>query len=181
MPRPNRSLKLLVLLIAVIALFATASVAQAHRLDAQAFLLPGNKLQVEGWFSSGEPARGAVVRIHGTEEHLICEGKLDDQGIFVCTLKQREPLYIVVIAGAEHRKELHVSVPEGMVQTSQPLTLADRNASAPFRDIVIGLAFLLALAAFVMAYRSSRRITGLMERLKNESDKPSDVSDSNAR
>jgi hypothetical protein len=165
----------------VTALLATASTAQAHRLDAQAFLLPGNKLQVEGWFSSGEPARGAWVRIHGAEDHLLCEGKLDDQGIFVCTLKQPESLHIVVTAGDEHRKELYVSVPDGTVQASQPLTLADRNTSPPFRDILIGIAFLLALAAFAMAYRNSRRIKELSEVLKTLPGAPRDTTDSAQR
>src|SRR5262249_46378058 len=90
-------------------LLLVAGEAQAHRLNAQAFLLPGNKLQVDAWFSTGEPARGAKVEIHGSGDRLIAEGKTNDKGIFDCSLEQLEELRIVVTAGAEHRKELRVS------------------------------------------------------------------------
>src|SRR5438105_4786823 len=92
-------------LFVLLVLFASAGKVEGHRLDAQAFLLPGNKLQVEAWFSSGEPARGATINVFGADGRTIADGKLNERGIFICSLTRREALRIVILAGSEHRKE----------------------------------------------------------------------------
>jgi hypothetical protein len=146
-------------------LLSLAGGAQAHRLDAQAFLT-GNKLQVEAWFSSGEPARGAKVEIRGAGDRLLGEGKMNEKGVFVYTLEKPEALRIVVTAGLEHRKELRISEAQ-MGQTSvDPIPLADRSSNVPWKDILIGISFLLALAAFFLNYRSARKIRILESRLR---------------
>jgi hypothetical protein len=142
--------------------------AQAHRLDVQGFLLPGNKLQVEGWFSSGEPARGARVEIYGTDGGVVAEGKLDGSGVFTCSLGRPEALRIVVSAGADHRKELTISAVDMLQKPSEPVPLADRSPNLPVKDTLIGVAFLLALAAFVLNYRNSQKIRKLQAQLAGE-------------
>src|SRR6516162_1320480 len=93
-------------LVALLGLLACAGSAEAHRLDAQAFLR-GGQLQVEAWFSSGEPAGGARVQVYKGDQ-VIAEGEMDQKGIFICPLKKGGALRIVVSAGLEHRKELQV-------------------------------------------------------------------------
>jgi hypothetical protein len=153
------------LLLAAPFLLFVAGEAQAHRLNAQAFLHPGNKLQVDAWFSTGESARGAKVEIHGNGDRLIAEGKTNDNGSFVCSLEKLEALRIVVTAGAEHRTELRVST-EGINQTSSdPVPLADRDSGLPWKDILIGIGFLLALAGFALSYRNYRKLRSFEFRL----------------
>jgi hypothetical protein len=135
--------------------------AQAHRLDAQAFLLPGNKLQVEAWFSSGEPARGANVEVHGAGDRLIAAGKMDEKGIFACTFEHHEALRIVIAAGAEHRKELRITATELSQTGADPVPLADRSESVPIKDALIGINLLLTLAMIGMYLRLRRQLAAL--------------------
>jgi hypothetical protein len=149
----------------VLAGFATPG--EAHRLDAQAFLLPGKKVRVESWFSSGEAAHGATVRVFGKGNQLITEGRLDEQGGWVFSYTDQLPERIVVYAGAGHLKELTFNAADfnatkSDLADSQPLT--DRNSGTRIKDILTGVGFLLALAAFALAIRNSRKIRALEKR-----------------
>ena len=155
----------------ILTLIITAALtapAQAHRLDAQAFLLPGKRVRVESWFSGGEAARGGTVRVFGRANELITEGKLDERGIWIFSYTDQLPARIVVSAGAGHLKELTFNAADFNSTKSDPLSdalpLADRNAGTAIRDIVAGVGFLLALGAFVLAIRNGRKIRDLERR-----------------
>jgi len=105
-------------MLSVLFIVGPVSAARAHRLDAQAFLLPGNKLQIESWFSDGTVPRGAKVQVYRGEHELLKEGTLNDDGLVVFVLEKAEPLRILVLAGEGHLKELNVSAADWGKETA---------------------------------------------------------------
>jgi hypothetical protein len=154
-------------ILALLAIALFVAQADAHGLDAQAFLLPGKQIRVESWFSGGDVPRGATVRVYGAANDLIAEGKLDEQGMWVFSFDQDAPTRIVISAGKGHQKELRLSAIDLAEPRDAPsalvVPLADHNAGSPFKDVVAGIGFLLALAAFVLSIRNRRRL-GELER-----------------
>jgi nickel transport protein len=104
-----RSLTRLVLILSLPVLLLAGGEAHAHRLNAECFVRSGWRIQVEAWFETGEPPRGARVRVYLADGELLTEGKLDKQGIFIFTFTQAEPLRVVVSAGGGHRKEVTIA------------------------------------------------------------------------
>src|SRR5438105_7612564 len=117
---------------AVLMSFLAAGEVQAHRLDAQVFMLPDLKIQVESWFSNGEAAKGARVQVFGAGEQLLHDGQLNEQGILLLPFTDVDRLKIVISAGAGHRKELSVS-PNALApvatERAKDFTLPDREGS----------------------------------------------------
>src|SRR5437870_13827664 len=99
-------------LLALLVALGTAGDVQAHRLDVQAFVRPGRQVQIESWFSSGEPARGARVQVFRADEQLLAEGTMDKDGVYVFSFTNAESLRVVISAGTGHRKELLLSANE---------------------------------------------------------------------
>jgi nickel transport protein len=152
-------------LLTLIVCAACSSPALAHRLDAQAFLLPDRKVRVESWFSSGEIPKRASVSVYRQNDELLQEGKLDDQGTWTFSFPQAEPLRIVINAGAGHRKELTIDAGDLTAETNPPsIPLPDRHSGSTLKDVTTGIAFLLALAAFILAIRNGRRLRSLEKR-----------------
>jgi nickel transport protein len=157
--------------LAGLTLFLGSATAQAHRLDAQAFVLPDRRVQIESWFSSGDPARGAKVQVSQADGTLLVEGTLDEKGIFIFKPLTSEKLKVIVDAGNGHRKELIIAADdlaralsnvgenkEAESTSQDPVPLADRSPAYPIKDVLIGITFLLALAAFVMSLRNQRSL-----------------------
>ena len=163
------------LLFLILTMLLSVGKAQAHRLNAQAFLLPNKQVQIEGWFSTGEPAKGAKVEIRRETNESLASGRLDDQGVFIFSYAEAEPLTIVVAAGGGHRAQLSISAQElaqagrssetrGQASLSKegdppgPIRLAAHDSDTPIRDILIGASFLLAVAAFALSMRNARKL-----------------------
>jgi nickel transport protein len=163
--------------------FAAAGKAWAHRLEAEASVLPGQqKVQVESWFDlTAQPARGAKVQVFRPDGQLLSEGRLDDQGVFIFPFDKVEMLRVVVSAGAGHRKELTIpetelrkGLPAGTTESSAPALVdsspstprphADRSARVSAKDVLVGFGFLLAVAAFVLSVRNARQLRKLRRR-----------------
>jgi nickel transport protein len=154
---------------------------QAHRLDAQAFYFPDQKkVQIESWFDSGQVARGARVQVFRDDGQLLAEGILDQEGRFVFGVANVEPLRVVVNAGGGHRKELEItaadlerSLPAGETPVDPnlprqdaaptPIAVGGPRPGERIKDVLIGVTFLLALAAFVLSWRNARRIRTLKQ------------------
>src|SRR5438270_5816753 len=98
--------------------------AHAHRLDAQAFLKDG-KVQIEAWFPSSGPAKGAKVEVFQTGAQLLTEGRTNEDGIFVFALKDPQSLRVVISDGSGHRKELSIA------REAFGQTISATNASPP--------------------------------------------------
>jgi nickel transport protein len=181
---------LTVLLLALLAVPLSARAAHAHRLDAQAFLLPDHQVQIQSWFDNGNVPRGATVQVFQANGQLLAEGRLDEKGHFLFALAAAEPLRVVVSAGAGHRKELTLSAadleqateagakvpdasPTGQT-TSNPVPLPDRSPAAAIRDtvkdVLIGVGFLLALAAFFLSLRNARQLRSLSSKPRMNTD-----------
>jgi hypothetical protein len=167
--------------LAVLSVLVPAGTARAHRLDAQAFVLKDRKVQVEAWFPSGVPARGARVQVLRAGGELLTQGKTNEEGIFRFTFDEPEPLRIVISDGAGHRKELSLSsqdlarpispkAPGGTAGSTQeedagkPVILANRNSGVPVKDVIVGVGFLLAVAAFFLSLRNARRLREITKR-----------------
>jgi hypothetical protein len=95
-------------LLALAALAATAGTACAHRLDAQCFVRPGWHVQVESWYETGDPPRGARVDVFGADGKLLTSGKLDKNGVFVFPWRETKALKVVVTS-VGHRAEATVT------------------------------------------------------------------------
>jgi hypothetical protein len=166
---------------AVLMAFVAEGKVQAHRLDAQVFMLPGGRIQVESWFSNGDAAKGARVQVFGPREQLLHEGQLNEQGIFLLPSTDADRLKIVISAGAGHRKELSVSPHDlALVVTAMandkhspvpthevspiPAPLAERDSGIPVKDVLIGVSFLLAVAAFALSLRNAKKLRALGQR-----------------
>ncbi len=161
---------------------AASAEARAHRLDAQAIFLPDQKkVQIESWFDNGQLARGAKVQVFREDGQLLTEGVLDQEARFTFAVHKAEPLRVVVNAGGGHRKELDIAAEE--LQQSLPREAEPPSEAAPpqreppapvlvgerrdgerrVKDIVIGVGFLLALAAFVLSVRNARQLKSLKQ------------------
>jgi cobalt/nickel transport system permease protein len=161
------------LLLALLALPLAASDAHAHRLKADYRVLPGGKVQVECWFDvTGDSPRGAQVRVYQGGQ-LLAEERADDQGLCVFPCTKAGPLRVVVSAGAGHQTEFLIPADQlaalpsgerakpkaGPVEDSPPARrpFASRESEVSGKDVLLGVTFLLALAAFVLSLRNARR------------------------
>lgn len=164
--------------VTLVAMLSQPSQALAHRLMAEVHVLPGRQIQVESWFENdGRSPAGADVRVFRSNGTLFTQGKLDAQGIFAFTFNQPvERLNIVVSAGQGHLKELTVTVedleqlPDGFpgrmphgIPSGVPL--ASRQKPYPLDFILVGVGFLLALAAFLLSVRNARRLERIEQAL----------------
>ena len=174
----GRSRSLTVLLLALLAVPISARPAHAHRLDAQAFLLPDQQVQIQSWFDNGNVPRGATVQVFHANGQLLAEGRLDEKGHFLFAFAAAEPLRVVVSAGGGHRKEVTLSaadleqatgagakVPDASTTgqtTSNPVPLPDRSPEVAIRervkDVLIGVGFLLAAAALFLSVRNAQKL-----------------------
>lgn len=109
MSRRSTSLRGPVLLLSLLAGLAVTGRAEAHRLDAQCFLRPGWRVQVECWYDSGDVPRGARVQVFRDVGPLLLEGRVDRQGVFLFIYPKAEPLRVVVSASGGHRAEVRIT------------------------------------------------------------------------
>jgi len=96
------------LLLCVSALLAASGRAYAHRLEAQCFILPGWRVQVESWYETGQAPHGAVVQVYRTDGEMLIEGNVNKHGVFVFPFDQVEPLKVTVTS-VGHRAEVIIS------------------------------------------------------------------------
>lgn len=99
------------------------SSAAAHRLEAEAVVRPGWKVQVESWFETGDAAAGARVEVFGPDGQPHSQGRLDRQGVYQFAYRSLEPLRVVVNAGGGHRVEVKVAAKD-LVRSAVGSTIA---------------------------------------------------------
>ena len=152
----------------LLALSRTTSEAKAHRLDAVAKRLPDGRVRVESWFSDDTRPWHATVQVFGADGEKLVEDELNEEGIFVFSPGKQEASRMVIMTLDGHRKEVPVTNAPLSGTTSQepvplahdggkppisrdPVPLAQHDTGPPIRDLLVGIAILLALAAFVLA------------------------------
>jgi hypothetical protein len=158
------------------ALLAWTPTVHAHRLEADYHVLPDQHVQIESWFDlTGESPRGAKVQVLRASGTLLTEGVLDGKGLFVFPYREAENLKVIVSAGGGHRKELDIPAVElrPRATTAPPETtgvnpvapapqpLADRSTRITVQDVLTGVGFVLAVAAFVLSLRNARQLRDL--------------------
>jgi cobalt/nickel transport system permease protein len=168
------------LLLAILGTLLAAAPARAHRLEAEAKVLPGGQVRVESWFDlTGDSPKGAKVEVLRPDGTPLTGGTLDDQGLFVFRVSKAEALTVVVSAGGGHRKEFVIPraelervldpkaaeggpdrPPRGAAAPAGelPPPSADRGARITVKDVLVGVGFVLAAAAFVLSLRNARQL-----------------------
>jgi hypothetical protein len=156
--------------------------AEAHGMEAEYRVTPGGKVQVECWFDQGgESPRRARVEVFRSDSTVLAAGQLDEQGLFVFSCATAEPLRVVITAAGGHRKELAIpatalaqvldqkpqeAAPATRRETTEVLPQADRSSRVSAKDVLLGITFLLAAAAFVLSLRNARELR--QQRLKEK-------------
>jgi hypothetical protein len=144
----------------------TWSVAYAHRLQSGFQVTGPNTIQVESWFDTGGSPKSATVQVLHADGRSLIDGKMNANGVFVFRFEEAETLKVIVSAGDGHRSEIEIpasamkptpSANMALSRPTQPQPLVDRESAIPFKDILLGVTFVLASAAFVLALRNSRR------------------------
>jgi cobalt/nickel transport system permease protein len=169
-----------VLLLALLTAALTAGPVQAHRLRGDYSVLPDGKVRIESWFDiTEESPDGASVEVLGPNNRVVAAGKTDDHGAFVFEYQKAETLRVVVSAGAGHRCEIEIPADklsaaakpaeapdpgDGHADPTRPF--ADRRSDVSGKDVLLGITFLLALAAFVLSLRNVRKLSGRRPRPK---------------
>jgi hypothetical protein len=155
--------------------FLCAGSAHAHRLEADYRLLPNHAIQIECWFDlSGESPRGAMVQVFRADGEVFVEGKLDERGVYLFTCEEPGPLRVVILAGGGHRKEMEISaadlrraagtdsaLAEQNTPSDAPGLFADRGSRVTLKDVLTGIALLVAVAAFALSLRNARALRQL--------------------
>lgn len=134
---------------------------QAHRLEAEPQVRVVQKIKIESWFDlTGDSPAGAKVEVfRKSDGQLLIEDKLNEKGEFTF-YADLEPLRVVVSAGEGHSKELEI-IPDpktNITDATAPLPAADRGTKVTVKDVLLGIGFLLAGAAFGMSWRNARRL-----------------------
>src|SRR5262249_43049230 len=133
--------------------------ARAHKLDAECKILAMRKVQVESWFSDGRKPKNATVQVfRAADGQLLAEGATDGDGAFVF-FADVEPLRVVVDAGEGHHKEMAIEGPtQSATDITTPISASERSAELPIKEALLGIALLLASAAFVLSLRNAWRL-----------------------
>lgn len=158
--------------LAFLALFATAESAFAHRLHADYFILPERQVRIESYFDDDKAPQGATIEVRRSDDSLLAEGRLDSKGCFLFRYTQAETLNVTINAGGGHQKT--IVIPRERLEPSPPTSHDDAplpREQGPFRgtdaydplrerikDALLGISFLLSVAAFAMSWRNSRKL-----------------------
>ena len=141
--------------LSLLAFGVSPETAWAHRLEGDAQAKKVQKVKIESWFDLGGVPSGARLQVfRKSDGQLLLERSLDENGRLTF-FADWQPLHVVISAGDGHQKEIDIQ-PESDI--TSPLPDADRSSRIGIKDILVGVGFLLALAAFVLSVRNHRRI-----------------------
>jgi hypothetical protein len=144
-----------VLLLPILSLALWPISTHAHRLEGEAQTKKVQKVKIESWFDLGGIPSGATVQVfRKSNGQLLLEKTLDEMGKLTF-FADWEPLHVVISAGDGHQKEIEIQ-PEADVTT--PLPDADRSSRIGIKELLVGIGFLFAAAAFFLSIRNNRRL-----------------------
>lgn len=160
------------ILAVLIALLLTANAAHAHRLQADYSLITDRQIRIEGYFDDGKTPQSATIEVRRPDGRLLAQGALDSQGCFVFAFDEAEALQVTINAGAGHRKSFVIpcehlqptaapSQEDTLVSAAQgpfPAKEAHDGLREQIKDALIGVSFLLSVAAFLLSWRTNRRL-----------------------
>lgn len=141
-------------------LLAVAGPAYGHGVEAECRVLPGKVVRVEVWYETGDSARDARVQVTRADGSVLAQGRTNSQGLFLFSYEEPEPLTVLIDAGEGHGKKLSLTAADlGTTASDAPSPPpAKRDTGLAGKDVLLGVTFLLALAAFVLAVRSAQEL-----------------------
>jgi cobalt/nickel transport system permease protein len=176
--------KTLALLLALGGLLLTANHAHAHRLDGDYFFTKDGQIRIEAYYDNGNKPDMGQVQVYLPDNQLLTEGKILPEGCFFFRVKEAVTLRVVINPGDGHRKELTISgaeirnrlQPKGhdISENTSPAVEVDpgepslrhKEAGAfPLKDVLIGIGFLLAVAAFFLSWRNYQTLKMIRQHL----------------
>jgi len=105
-------------LLSVFMLFFYTGNAFAHKVIIFAWV-EGDTVYTESKFSGGKKAKGANVLVYDSNDHLLLEGKTDNNGEFSFKTPQKTALKIVLNAGMGHMNKWDISADEFMQESPE--------------------------------------------------------------
>jgi hypothetical protein len=151
------------------ALLLTAGPALAHRLKADSKVdVTHKRVTIESYYETGDVPHKANVKVTRPDGSLLVEGPLDEQGKFTFEYEEAETLEVIVTAPGGHRKELTIAAAklraapqDGSEASPSAPTPADGRDESRVKDVLIGVGFVLAAAAFALSLRNARELRRL--------------------
>jgi cobalt/nickel transport system permease protein len=153
---PTRATRTLLM---IASLLASASPARVHQLNVEKKIdLRQKKVTIESWYETGDSPKDATVTILRDDDTELIKGPLDDKGEFTFRYEQPEQLWVHVNASGGHRAVLTISAKELGAKEEGPAPPVAAEPRSRGRDILLGLTFLLSLAAFLLSWRNTQRL-----------------------
>ncbi len=132
----------------------------AHGLEAGSKIdLQAKRVTIESWYETGDAPQKATAKVIRPDGSILAEGPLDDKGIFVFTYEVPEDLRVEIQAPGGHRAVVRLSARS--LGASEPRASESIEDRSRWRDLMLGLTFLLALSAFVLSWRNTQRLAKL--------------------
>jgi cobalt/nickel transport system permease protein len=158
-----------IVLLTMGALFLSAGTAQAHRLQAEHKVDRANRrVTVESWYETDEVPHEARAKVLRPDGSVLAEGALDAKGNFVFAFEKAEPLTVHITAPGGHRATCKITAEElegaSTGDEAHPANEKHRPGPPPegrFQELAVGVALVLAAAAFVMSWANYRRLRRL--------------------
>ncbi|UCF33049.1 MAG: hypothetical protein JSV78_12025 [Phycisphaerales bacterium] len=179
-------------LTALLILFSTAVICEAHDLSITCDLVPPDRVTVHVYWAALEPANGADVRVFDGKGNEIARGSTDQEGAFSFLVKDVVPHTVeATIAGHRVRQRINEAEGGGLDVPGQQMEASaghapphshqaadshghahdddhDEAAAAPEHqdshvvELMAGVVLILSLASFVMVVSLQRRLKALI-------------------
>ena len=158
---PTRAGLGVVSLLLVLLLPASAS---AHRMKAEARIdIQRQEVTIESWYETGDTPTNATARVTQSDGGVLAEGPTDSQGMFRFRFEKAEPLRVEITAPGGHRAIVRVTAKQlggvELVESSGGHTHEERGTR--WSDLLVGVSFILAAAAFLLGLRNARALRQL--------------------
>lgn len=158
LPSPRATVPAVVLL--AILLMPTPSL--AHGLEAEASIdVDSRTITVTCQFSTGDVPLKATLRVQRADGTELTTVPLQD-GKAEFRYDRIEPLHLTIDAGAGHRTSMIIPAEKLRAESEPAVSTHTQPGAVALRDTVAGVALVLALAAFLMSWRNSRRLDALV-------------------
>jgi hypothetical protein len=129
-------------------------------------VLPGNKVQVTGYYRGNDWAADAIVAVYRPNGDLLGQrGVMDEKGNYAFSYQHAEDLKVVVTHDG-HSQTVNITGKE-LSEAAAPLAIEGPGSrftpveEFPLWQIVAGLSLVLALAAFYLSLRTAQRLREL--------------------
>jgi hypothetical protein len=147
--------------LALAALLVGATPAFAHALEGDYTVdAVARNVRVRAWYETGDAPEKGTATVLRADGSTLAEGPLDAEGNFTFRYAQAEDLRVRLAAPGGHRAELRISAAE--LAGAAP---AHPDPRARWRDLAVGVSFVLALGSFVLSLRTHRRVREIAQAL----------------